>query len=227
MKGIRKKEVKLKFRHFPIDISLDVFLPALLFSVAGKSQVFLLGLLFSFLHELAHLAAAKLLRYCPERITVNMFGEVLHLGEGRILPEHEILIHISGPMLNLCTGFLLFVLYRNGVIPEWRNGMLLNGVLGLFNLLPFYPLDGGKIVFVYLKYFMEEETARRLLFLFAKVFLIFNFFFGIYLIQYNLLNCLVSFLAANLFFAVRREEASVWYKGIMKAKQEQEHGNYV
>ncbi|MBQ2845954.1 MAG: hypothetical protein IJE75_02335 [Firmicutes bacterium] len=218
--------MKVKIKHFPIYISADILVPIAAFSFIGKAEVFLTALLFSFLHELSHLLTAKVLNYSPEKITVNMFGEVLHLKEVCILPEHEILIHISGPVFNLIIALIFFVLYDEGAIGWHGNTVIINSVLGLYNLLPFYPLDGGKIVFVYLKYFMDEYTALRLIFGFAKVFLIFNFILGIYLVQYNLLNCLISFLALNIFISIKREEASRWYKGSLKTKIEQESRRY-
>lgn len=219
--------IKVKVRNFPIYISLDILIPLMLFSLLGKAEIIITALIFSFLHELSHLAAAKILKYSPDRISVNMFGEVLHLKDVRILPEHEIIIHIAGPVFNLTAALLMLILYSEGLMTSWGEVMLINAVLGLYNLLPFYPLDGGKIVFVYLKYFMDEETAGKLIFGFAKVFLIFNFFLGVYLIQYSLLNCLVCLLAVNIFISVLREENSKWQGREIKAKIEQESRRYV
>lgn len=219
--------IKVRVKHFPIYISADILIPILLFSVIGKAEIFITALLFSFLHETAHLLIAKLLKYSPEKITVNMFGEVLHLKEGYILPEHEILIHISGPVFNLISALLFFLLYTDRAVDWFGTIAAVNSVLGLYNLLPFYPLDGGKIVFVYLKFFMDEKIALRLIFGFAKVFLIFNFFLGIYLVQYSLLNCLISLLSLNIYFSIIRETSLEGLKGNLKAKLEQESRKYV
>ena len=219
--------MKVRVKNFPIYISADILIPVILFTVIGKVEVFFTALFFSFFHELCHLMAARILKYSPEKITVNMFGEVLHLKEVCILPEHEILIHLSGPVFNLLAALVFFILYSEGVIGWYGNIVVINSVLGIYNLLPFYPLDGGKMVFVYLKYFMEEETALRLIFGFAKVFLIFNFFLGLYLVQYNLLNCLVSLLALNIFVSIIREGSLGCGKRSLKAKIEQESRRYV
>lgn len=219
--------IKVKVRNFPIHISLDILIPLILFSFIGETGIFITALIFSFLHELSHLAAAGVLKYSPEHISVNMFGEVLHLKNVRILPEHEIIIHIAGPVFNLLVSLFMLIMYSEGIIVNCGDAMLINAVLGLYNLLPFYPLDGGKIVFVYLKYFMDEDTAGKLIFGFAKVFLIFNFFLGVYLVQYNLLNCLICLLAVNIFISVVREEKSEWCSGKIRAKIEQESRRYV
>lgn len=219
--------MKVTIKHFPIYISGDILLPIAMFSVIGKAEVFFTALFFSFFHELSHLLTAKILKYSPEKITVNMFGEVLHLKDGCILPEHEILIHISGPFFNLAAALVFFVLYSEGAVGWCGSIIFINSVLGLYNLLPFYPLDGGKMVFVYLKYFMDEDIALRLILGFAKVFLIFNFFLGIYLVQYNLLNCLISLLSLNIYLSVRKESIFSYGKGDLKAKIEQESRKYV
>ena len=221
------RQLKIKVGKIPVHISVDIFIPVLLFSLMGKASVFFIALIFSVLHETVHLLVAYALHYKAGKININMFGEVLHLESRNIFPEHEILIYVAGPCFNLTVSAVFLLLFSYGIIPAFPNVMLINAVLGVFNLLPFYPLDGGRIVFVYLKYFMDEETAAKLIFGFSKLFLIFNFIFGIYLIQYNPLNSLVSLLAVNIFFTLKKDESSGWYDKVTKALKEHENKNYV
>jgi len=65
---------------------------------------------------------------------------------------------------------------------------------------------------------MDEMTAGRIALGFSKIFLIFNFILGIYLVQYNLLNIMICFISANIFLSLRDEESGLLYDKVMKAK---------
>ncbi|MBR6778881.1 MAG: site-2 protease family protein [Clostridia bacterium] len=98
------------------------------------------------LHELAHLMVAKSRGYALKQIKLDMFGLAVDLDEN-ISDRDNFAINIAGPICNLficllyMSAYWLFpvsVLYLN-------TFCLANLTLCLFNLLPIYPLDGGKI----------------------------------------------------------------------------------
>lgn len=183
----------------------SLFLLILLLSLAGYSRYVLLSAGFSVLHEFAHGAAARGLGYTPERVTAGLFGGVLYLREQVIKPCDQLMLTLAGPFFNLLTAALTWRLLREQGMPWLEDIMLVNLLLGLFNLLPFYPLDGGKILNLYLACFFGYGVAGRLSRFFSLLFSLLLFFLGIYLLQYSILNILISALAVNLYLAFRQE----------------------
>jgi Zn-dependent protease len=100
-------------------------------------------------HELAHSAVAQRYKIKVLSITLFLFGGLARIAREPSKPVQEFNIAIAGP---LASGFLSILFY--GLVLAFpseivRNsaGILayLNGTLALFNLLPGFPLDGGRI----------------------------------------------------------------------------------
>jgi Zn-dependent protease/predicted transcriptional regulator len=109
------------------------------------------------LHELGHSYVALHYRIPIERITLFIFGGVAHMRKEAPTPRAEFLIAVAGPAVSFilgatCLGFVAFAesIQRSddpqGLI---MLGALLGTVniqLGLFNLIPGFPLDGGRVL---------------------------------------------------------------------------------
>jgi Zn-dependent protease/predicted transcriptional regulator len=104
------------------------------------------------LHELGHSVVA--LRYhIPVRsITLFVFGGVAQIDREPEKPAHEFNIAIAGPLVSVVLGGLFLALGRltagtlEGIasLGEWLGGI--NVTLAVFNLVPGFPLDGGRIL---------------------------------------------------------------------------------
>lgn len=220
------RELVIKTGLVPVAIDITILIPLILFWALGFPMLYLIALLFSLLHELAHLALARLFGYTPARITMNMFGEVLHLREAKIFPEHQVLIHLAGPLFNLAAAFIsFFFAVRDpysfyfafeGVLSPLEAVVVINLFLALFNLIPCFPLDGGKVVMVYLSYYFGEETGRRVTLGFSSLLSALIFFLSLYLMRYNPLNGLISMLALNLFLGCRKEASKAFQEAVWR-----------
>jgi len=129
--------------------------PVVVYWVAGfvASLLFFLSIL---LHELAHSLVA--LRYGIDipSITLFVFGGVSRLGREVTRPDVEFKIAIAGPamsfLLALVFAGLRVLISPFGDLHPSLLGVvfgylaLVNGVLGFFNLLPGFPLDGGRVL---------------------------------------------------------------------------------
>ncbi|MBE6032672.1 MAG: site-2 protease family protein [Firmicutes bacterium] len=198
----------LRFSLFGIrtEIHFSFFLLAFLLLLTGNGGVFLLGaVLFSFGHELTHGLAAKAMGLRPAMISAGLFGGVLQMEEGSIPPLKELFLHLSGPLFNLLWVLVFYGLWDRFGQALWADLLLGNLILGCFNLMPFYPLDGGKIVNLYLSWFFGYRVADRLSQIFSLFFSLSLFLLGIYLVQYNVMNLLISGLALNLYVAARED----------------------
>jgi len=99
-----------------------------------------------FLHEMAHLWVAGNRGYSLKSIKLDMFGLAVDLNE-KVDDKDQFAINIAGPIFNLLICVLCLATYW--LIPTsflyLNTFCCCNLILALFNLLPIYPLDGGKI----------------------------------------------------------------------------------
>ncbi|HET8786572.1 MAG TPA: site-2 protease family protein [Candidatus Limnocylindrales bacterium] len=125
---------------------------------ATTTQVWILGVIASLLlfasvlvHELAHSIVAKSRGIDVHSITLFIFGGVSNLTGEAKRPSVEFLIAIVGPL----TSFLIAAISYGVVVVADDSRMvvavasylaLINLVLGLFNLVPGFPLDGGRVL---------------------------------------------------------------------------------
>jgi Zn-dependent protease/CBS domain-containing protein len=103
-------------------------------------------------HELAHSLVAKARGIKVHSITLFLFGGVSNLEEEPERPIVEFAVSIVGPLSSLalagiCWGLLQLVGNRQGMGAGILTYLaLVNTVLAVFNLLPGYPLDGGRVL---------------------------------------------------------------------------------
>ena len=141
---------------FPVDVhaSLLIFLAALLlfggdgFGLAG---LLLSGLVFAsvLVHELGHSVVARSLGVPILGISLFPFGGVAKMAGMPRGPRDEIAIALAGPVVSLSLAGTFLVLA--GLLPGGFSTLAgwlarINGMLGLFNLLPALPMDGGRVL---------------------------------------------------------------------------------
>jgi len=114
-----------------------------------------LGLLFFgsvLAHELAHALTAKRRGIEVQGITLFLFGGATHARIDSRGPREELVVSIVGPLSSLILGGLCLLLAQPLGWPNepvgWGFGYLgaVNILLAVFNMLPGFPLDGGRIL---------------------------------------------------------------------------------
>lgn len=109
------------------------------------------------LHELGHSYVAQYYRIPIEQITLFLFGGVAHMRQEAPSPKAEFLIAIAGPIVSFvisgsCLGLVALaeaIQQEQALRVVVMLGLLLgmgNLQLGVFNLIPGFPLDGGRIL---------------------------------------------------------------------------------
>jgi len=139
---------------FGIPIRLHwLFLPLLLI-VAGEESLLLLFVLFGsvLLHELGHSLVARRFGIQVVDITFWPLGGMARMSEMPEDPKVEGLVAIAGPAVNFALALaalplaVLFAGTGSAAAPFLSTFIGMNLLLGLFNLLPAFPMDGGRIL---------------------------------------------------------------------------------
>ncbi len=139
--------------------------PALVWSVALLAAVLFFASIV--VHELAHALVAKRSGIPVRRITLFVFGGMAHMEREPPSPRAELLMAAVGPLVSLVLGIAAIlagsalasdVMSRYGEEPVLAMRALgpvstlllwlgpINVLLGLFNLIPGFPLDGGRVL---------------------------------------------------------------------------------
>jgi len=151
---------------------------------AGAAVFVLLLFLCVVLHEFGHAIAAKGYGINTPDITLLPIGGVARLERMPEAPKQELVIAIAGPLVNVIIAACLYVVIgaRGHVAPETavQSGDMLIGLfqinvwLVLFNLLPAFPMDGGRVLRALLatriSYARATQTAATIGQAFAFIF---------------------------------------------------------
>lgn len=104
------------------------------------------------IHELAHSVVAKRYQIPVRSITLFVFGGVAQITRDATRPVAELLMALAGPMTSFVLGGVFLFLWWAitagdnsplGLVLFWLAWM--NIVLGAFNLMPAFPMDGGRV----------------------------------------------------------------------------------
>jgi len=101
-------------------------------------------------HELSHAIVARRLGLKVESITLFIFGGVTTIDTDARTPREEALIALAGPAMSIALGAVF--IGADLVIGQEQIGALIgwlgvvNLVLGVFNLIPGFPMDGGRVL---------------------------------------------------------------------------------
>lgn len=139
-----------------------------------RSAVSGVGFLFAvfgcvFLHELGHAFSGRWFKVPTQDITLLPIGGLARMGSIPAGPKAEFVIAICGPLVNVVIAILLYLCFPIK-IPESggfsiselsppTQMFLVNIMLAVFNMLPVYPMDGGRILRALLQFVVSRRTA--------------------------------------------------------------------
>lgn len=127
-------------------------------SSSGYLSLGLVGMLALFvcviLHELGHALVAKHYQLPISQITLFLFGGVAEIKKEPESPKVEFLMAIAGPLVSLAIALLMYAgmqLTKHFDWPIYIQAIThyltyVNGAIAIFNLIPAFPLDGGRIL---------------------------------------------------------------------------------
>lgn len=105
-------------------------------------------------HELGHSLVAMGRGIPVDRITFFIFGGMAQTSTESRTPGEEFLIAVAGPLTSFLLAALSFTLWYLGQAAGWNAIAVgsaayiaaLNLILGIFNMLPGFPMDGGRVL---------------------------------------------------------------------------------
>lgn len=125
-----------------------------------------------FIHELGHYVMAKIFNWRIKRIMLWVFGGVMDTDEHGNRPLfEEALVIIAGPLQHVLIFFMVKLMAMGNLLPMSVVELILfyNTVILLFNLLPIWPLDGGKLLLIFLSYLLPFQNAYHLTIIFSII----------------------------------------------------------
>ncbi len=142
-----------------IKFNIDIFICLLIAIVTKNIEKYAVFMLFIIIHEMAHLVTGIVLGVKPKRIDVYALGlslEFYSFGHITYKNLRRILIYIAGPLINFAIAIVLIILNDK----TYLDIIYINLILGFFNLLPIYPMDGGRILKQLLTIVKGEKASK-------------------------------------------------------------------
>lgn len=135
----------------------------LLSFLVGYYRYLFIHYLLAFIHEIFHVITALIFKTRVAALTFLPFGFYAEFDDfEEKKPYQQLLILIAGPASFFFSALLLRLFYLGGGMSfyTFRAAMSSNLLIALFNLIPFYPLDGARILEVVIAKFFSEYRTR-------------------------------------------------------------------
>jgi len=201
---------------FGVDIYLNFWLLIFLgcvfiFQGIGNFLLFSLAFLCVLLHEFGHIFAAKHYNISCKKVLLTPIGGLAMLNyvesAKNYKPFRDFVIAVCGPLVNLGLCIIAIigeVIYKSSTGQNFANThdffyylFFLNALLLIFNLIPAYPMDGGRIYKSILSIFFDYQKSGRIAGLTGMILgtLMAGFFLFKLALMGMLIGCFITFLA--------------------------------
>ena len=149
---------KLRFTVHPL-----FFVFGMYFAFSGKVFSFLTYTLVACIHECGHYIAANRCGYVLNRVVLMPYGAVIRGEEQNFSYTDEVIIALAGPFINVITAgtFVAVWWLFPESYPYTELAVTASVTIALLNMLPAYPLDGGRVLLALLSIRFKRKNALR------------------------------------------------------------------
>ena len=165
-----------------LKIDLKIFALIILFYFTNQLDIYLLIMVFAIIHELGHLLLGLILGEKPKEIKLTPLGLSMILKintkeynkkikKANLLELKKILIAIAGPLTNII--IIILAIFFNIENSKLESIVYSNLMIAIFNLLPIYPLDGGRIIKGILHIYFGKQKSEEIINDISMIFTIF------------------------------------------------------
>ena len=170
-----------------LKIDLKIFLFLFLFLLTSQIEMYIILMIFAIIHEIGHLVAGMILKFKPEEVKLTPVGLQIRfkidsreynekIKEARSLNIKKAIIALAGPLTNLIIAVVTIIIgYFNANIQNtyiYQIIIYANFLIAMFNLIPIYPMDGGRLLNELLKIFIGNKKAYKITYIVSKTILI-------------------------------------------------------
>ena len=132
-----------KFSVHPLFFAVGIW-----HAFTGQLPLFVISALVALIHEYAHALVAQGIGYELQRVVLMPYGATLDLDFQDVAPKDEIAVALAGPLCNFACAALFLAVWW--CFPETYaytdTAFYASLAVGVVNLLPAYPLDGGRVL---------------------------------------------------------------------------------
>lgn len=173
--------------------------------LCADAEIALISLFSSAAHETGHLACLFLFGEKPRSVELGAFGmRITCVNERALSYSRDAVFTLAGPAVNAAVAAVsAAAAYKTGSY-EAKLVFAVNALVGGFNLLPFYCLDGGRAVYLFACERLTVHGAQRLVSVTSNLTVAFLAVFGVYL--YLSRSISISFAAAVAYLFIL-----LWY----------------
>ncbi|WP_338788994.1 M50 family metallopeptidase [Metabacillus sp. FJAT-53654] len=192
--------------------------------ITANFKSLLLLMLIVFIHEMGHATSAHFFSWRIKAIMLLPFGGVAEVDEhGNRSLKQELIVVLSGPIQHIWLQGVAYLLQATNLVSlaDYQLFTLYNVSILLFNLLPVWPLDGGKLLFILFSQYWPYKKAHFYM-VATSIFFLSIYVLAILVYSPNHLN--MWFITTFLIYSLYHEYKNRMY-GCLRFLMERYYGN--